>query len=179
MKHVGLTEQTIGLLFLVRAISFVLACIIIPYFKITPKLQHLIGLLLQCLSLHLKTASNQFYAENYLEIVVVGLILQGISSPMIMISVIPSLVERYQYDYNIHSERNKKIYTKLTDCLSNILELMFSLFQIIGFFSGSELSRIFGYSGSIHFFIALGLGSSVLYGVLSCGKNYKKEYEQM
>ena len=125
------------------------------------------------MSLFLKTSSPLSHSENYLEIVVAGLILQGISSPMIMISIIPSLVERYQYDYDIHSERNKNIYTKLTDIISNILELMFSVFQIMGFFSGSYLAKTLGYAQSIHIFIALGLSSSIFYAVMSTGPSYE------
>ena len=46
MKHMGLSEQTVGFLFLIRAISYVIACILIPYLRIPPKYKHTIGIMI-------------------------------------------------------------------------------------------------------------------------------------
>ena len=68
----------IGSLFLIRAVVYIISCILIPCFQIPPKLQHFLGIFLQCISLTLKGSSKIFNVPPKLEIIIVGLILQGI-----------------------------------------------------------------------------------------------------
>jgi hypothetical protein len=61
----------------VRAVTYILSCIVIPWLKITPKLSHMLGIIFQCVSITMKCSNNLVNENHALYMVIGGLMLQG------------------------------------------------------------------------------------------------------
>jgi len=69
------------LIYGLRGLAFVLCCILIPYINIPPKLKHLIGLLLESISIGCIGCSSYLGFKENINIICIGFIIQGLGSP--------------------------------------------------------------------------------------------------
>ena len=65
--------------------------------------------------------------------------MQGIASPFIAISVMPSVLDRFQVEYNLNPEIHNKVYSNLCDKVGNVIELCYAGFFLVGSFAGEYL----------------------------------------
>jgi MFS family permease len=142
------------------------------------KLQNVLGLAFQTLSMALIGTIKLLAVPDQMWIVCLGLVIQGIASPCIAISVMPSVLDIFQLHYNLHPEIDNKAYGELCDKVSNILELCFAGFFLFGSFFGEYLNELIGSQLTFEIFFISGLFFTFIFFVFDCGFNVFKENKE-
>jgi hypothetical protein len=106
---------------------------------------------------------------NHLWIICVGLTLQGIASPFIAISVMPSVLDRFQVEYNLNPEIHNKAYSNLCDKVGNVIELCYAGFFLISSIAGEYVNDYKGSDFTFNIFIIIGAVLTLVYFLLIVG----------
>ena len=87
----------------------------------------------------------------------------------------PSVLDRFQVEYNLNPEVHSKAYSNLCDKVGNVIELCYAGFFLISSIAGEYIHDYKGSNATFNYFIIIGALSTIFYFFVDCGFNFYKE----